>query len=233
MRILLKLLMINVIAFIPSALWGREISDLYLIQSRNELGDLSVVDQQSILKYLSHSGPYGRYLQTYWVSRDSPNLSFLDKSMIKKIYRWSQPKSSANCYFTSISSFTDSFTTERFMGLNEYFCHLQRHFRPLLAGENIEVGDVIRLQRARGKMDTHSVVYLGHIKDSPNSSVVLSKNGPMTGPYLIMNLWELQNKVYPSSQVVGVYRRDPSKSAPTDPARDPRHPCRSAMEQDR
>ena len=68
-------------------------------------------------------------------------------------------------------------------------------------------GDVVRLKRARGGMETHSVVYLGELKGNAYTRLVLSKNGPVDGPYLIMELSELMNRFYPGSFVSAIYRR--------------------------
>jgi hypothetical protein len=226
----LGLFFANLLTNLSSA---HELSNYQNISAQIAYPGLDIAQQKLILKYLESSTPMGKHLHSYWIPKESEDLKILAPNMVTKLYQWSRPESLANCYFTSISAHSEAFLNERFMGLNEYLCHIAKSFRSLKGDETLQPGDVIRLQRARGKMDTHSVVYIGHPKDSPTFSLVLSKNGPIAGPYLVMNLWDLQNRVYPSSAVVGIYRRNIDAPAPTDQSLDHHHTCRQAMDDDR
>jgi hypothetical protein len=91
------------------------------------------------------------------------------------------------------------------MDMPEYLSLLSTHYTQIDSGP-WEPGDVLRLRRARGGVDTHSVVYLGTLPTDAFTHLVISKNGPVDGPYLVMDLWDLMNRIYVGSQVREVYR---------------------------
>ncbi len=159
-------------------------------------------------EFLVRSTPYGKSLSLYFIPKDSASLSFINPDLIKKLYAWNDSGSEANCYWTSMFGLGEVSLPERFMDIDEY---LTRVAGPSFAGVDgdspIFPGDVIRLKRARGNMELHSVIYLGRQRGSESQAIVLTKNGPGDGPYLIMNLYDLQMRVYPSAFIAGIYRK--------------------------
>jgi hypothetical protein len=178
--------------------------DAQRISGNQSYPDLSIAQQEKILAYLGKFS-FGA-LSAYYVPKDDPVLRWVHPGLLERFYRMNKPRSESNCYWTSMFALGVVGLPERFMGLEEYFSLLAERFTALDQNDEFAPGDVIRLRRVRGKMDTHSVVYLGRLKGSDYLDLVISKNGPEDGPYLIMNLSELQNRFYPGSAIAGVFR---------------------------
>ncbi len=181
--------------------------DAKIIDEKQDLPGLTIAEQKVLLKELrTRAGPYGKTLNAYYVPKDDPALDVLAPEMLDRLYKLNVRGSQSNCYWTSMFSSGAVGLPERYMDMPEYERLLATHFELRQNPREFFPGDVLRLKRARGGMDTHSVVYLGTLKDNPYTHLVLSKNGPVNGPYVIMELSMLENRVYVGSRVAGVYR---------------------------
>ena len=177
------------------------------ISGREPLPGLSVEEQAQIRQSLDRTGPQGRTLRAFFIEPGAESLSFVNPELKSRLHHMSRPGSEANCYFTSLFALGRVGLPERFMDLPEYDATVRGAGFREVSEEGVWLpGDVLRLKRTRGNMDLHSVVYVGRLQGSSSYALVLSKNGPSDGPYLIMSLDELMTKVYPSSYVAGVYR---------------------------
>jgi hypothetical protein len=183
--------------------------DAKRIWATEDFPGLSVTQQRAILMDLSkNNGPYGKQAAAYYLPKDHPALDVLNPGMIDLLYGWNAKGSESNCYWTTHFARGVLALPERYMDLPEYTSLLSRYYEPVSKeAQDWRPGDVLRLRRAKGGVDTHSVVFLGTLKGEFFTRLVLSKNGPSDGPYLIMDLWDLQNRIYVGSQVKEAYRK--------------------------
>lgn len=176
------------------------------IRGQADFPGLEISRQRELLDSLERSNQYGRFLATYYVPLDAEALSWVSPQLRLKLYRMNAKGSRSNCYWTSHFAHDLVQLPERFMDLPEYLDLLAHHYTQVPTDTVWQPGDVLRLRRARGGMDTHSVLYLGTLAGSPYTHLVISKNGPVDGPYLILDLRDLTNHIYMGSQVKEVYR---------------------------
>ena len=178
--------------------------DVEVMTGQRDLEDVSIAEQKHIHEWLTDSSPYGKTLTSYFIPKDSPALAFLRPEMRAMLYRWNTSASESNCYWTSLFATRVLEKPERFVDWDEYIGLIQRRFNSVPNTGEYQPGDIIRLKRQRGQMELHSVVYIGRARGTPSTEIVLSKNGPKDGPYLVMTLWELMLRVYPSAFSAGV-----------------------------
>jgi hypothetical protein len=181
--------------------------EAFLMNAKQDLGDVTVLDQQKIQNFFIKSSPYGKLLRNYYIPRDSAVFNFMTQEMRERLYTWNKKDSESNCYWTSHFSLGTISLPERYMDLPEYESLLKEHYTPVASLAESEAGDIVRMKRARGNMELHSVVIVGKVRGSQSMYLVLSKNGPSNGPYLLMDLAQLQTHVYPSAYISGIYRK--------------------------
>jgi hypothetical protein len=177
--------------------------DAVRITAKENLPGLPIARQQEILESLRRSGPGGSALSAYYLPKSDPAFAWVNPELLDRLYEMSAPGSETNCYWTSHFAHGVVRLPERYMGLEEYLSLLATHYR--LATQP-EPGDVLRLRRVRGGMDTHSVAYLGTLRGVDWVKLVLTKNGPKDGPYLVMDLSDLETRVYPGSRIAEIHR---------------------------
>jgi hypothetical protein len=181
--------------------------DAFLIRADRDLPDLPISQQRRLLAGLRKTGgPNSHLLAAYFVPKNDPALAWVHPALLDRLYESNHSGSQANCYWTSHLAHGAATLPERLMGLDEYLELAQLHYDRLPADVEYATGDVLRLRRVRGGMDTHSVVYLGLLRGTSATHLVISKNGPADGPFAILKLSELTNWIYPSSRVTDVFR---------------------------
>ncbi len=135
-------------------------------------------------------------------------------------------KNGPNCWHTSMASLFLGWTKHRYMGPNEYSCHLKTHFTPI---EKLEKwGDMIAFDSS-SHSPVHGLTYLGPDKADPKRTIVFTKNGYAQSKYLFMTLDDVKD-IY-SPKYVNYYR--PNKDVVIDPSEDPNAPCANEMRKDR
>jgi hypothetical protein len=177
-----------------------------LMNSTKNFPEASIEKQQSIYNFFVKSHPSGKQMKSYYVNFKDPMFNFLNKEFISMIYSFNRPNSEANCYFTSHLANATVSLPERFMDLPEYTSRLEQYYTQVASSLALKEGDILRLKRTRGNMDVHSVVYLGLMNGYEGAHLVLTKNGPQDGPYLVMMLSDVI-RWHPSSYIAGVYRK--------------------------
>jgi hypothetical protein len=203
-RLLLSLLGL-IVSFAPPAHAQEPTANVVRMSATTEYPDLSIAQQRRILDHLKAS-TWEKYVAAFYLPKSDPALAWMSEGMRDKLYGFNDAGSDANCYFTSLFALGALSLPERLLGVDEYLATLARGFRVLGNDDEYRSGDVLRLRRTRGGVDTHSVVYVGRIPDSA-TIVVLSKNGPEYGPYLLTSLQDLITRVYPGSAIAQGFRK--------------------------
>lgn len=176
------------------------------MNSTKNFPEVSIEQQQKIYSYFVKSHPNGKQMRSYYVNFQNNIFNFLNRDFLPLIYSFNSPNSESNCYFTSHLANSTASLPERFMDLPEYTSLLEQYYTKMDSSVTYKEGDILRLKRSRGNMDVHSVVYLGLMNGFDGAHLVLTKNGPQDGPYLVMMLSDVM-RWYPSSYIAGVYRR--------------------------
>lgn len=216
--------------------------DSEAILGQASIDDVPLTIQNEILTELRHSSPNGRFLTTYQVRiirEDSlseiahfflnlfPDLSgvkqLLSNNVSPLLHRRITTEG-ANCWNTAIAALASDAWPMRYMGPEEFNCHLENFFEPVIGQK--KWGDIARFIRIRGAMDVHSAVYLGNPVTDPTRELLLSKNGPEASFLLVMDHWETKNWLYPGTYSKFYRLRTPGTL--TNPAFHTDHPCRGA-----
>lgn len=135
--------------------------------------------------------------------------------------RWAyqvNSKAGANCWHSSIASISKAWVASRYMGENEFACHLGKSFVRIEQPE--EFGDLIRIQDTKGN-EVHGFTYVGHTERGER--ITFTKNGYSPGHYLFMRLEDVVRGYGGLGQEVSYYRMT---SEAIDPHENLSAPCR-------
>ena len=70
--------------------------DAFVMNGKSTLDDVSIEQQLAIQKFFVKSNPYGKYLTSLYVPRDSAELNFLNPAMRKMLYNFNAKDSQSN-----------------------------------------------------------------------------------------------------------------------------------------